>query len=51
MGTKRDIGMSLGDATCLLTATNLHSKESLFRFFNDAAQLIWLFGVEALCDM
>jgi len=50
MGTKRDIGVNLGDTTCLLTATNMQFPGVAFSF-NDAAQLLWLFGVEALCDI
>ena len=50
MGTESDIGVNLVDTTCLLTATNIQFP-GVAVSFNDAAQLIWLFGVEALCDM
>lgn len=49
MGIKRDIGVNLGDTTCILTATNTQCP-GIAVSFNDAAQLRWLVGVEALCD-
>lgn len=49
MGTKRDIGVNLGHTRCLLTATNMQFP-GIAVSFNDAAQLLWLVGVEALCD-
>lgn len=50
MGTESDIGVNLGDAMCLLIATNMQFP-GVAVSFNDAAQLLWLFGVEAFCDM
>jgi hypothetical protein len=51
MGTKRDIRVNLGNTTCILTATNMQLPRVAVSFFNDSAQLLWVFGVEALCDM